>query len=122
MNRYQYLLVLAACLVITLPLELILGTRVWRQPRRLVQALLPPALLFSAWDIAAIAHHQWSFARRYVTGWNLPGHLPVEEVAFFLVVPICALLTFEAVSRLTERRGAAGRGSAGAGSAGRRRR
>jgi hypothetical protein len=27
----------------------------------------------------------------------LPGHLPVEEVLFFLVVPTCAIATLEAV-------------------------
>jgi hypothetical protein len=28
------------------------------------------------------------------------GDLPVEEIVFFLVVPTCAVLTFEAVRRL----------------------
>ena len=32
-----------------------------------------------------------------MTGWRLLGGLPVEELAFFVAVPICALLTYEAV-------------------------
>jgi lycopene cyclase domain-containing protein len=102
-NHAQYLLVMAACLLITLPLEL-LGARVWRQPLRLAAAVVPAAIVFSVWDVAAIAHHQWRYNPRYVTGWQLPGRLPVEEVIFFLVIPICALLTFETVSRLGGRR------------------
>jgi hypothetical protein len=39
-----------------------------------------------------------------VTGWELPFDLPVEEVAFFLVVPICAILAYEAVRRTLEGR------------------
>jgi lycopene beta-cyclase len=99
-DRYQYFLLMAACLLVTLPLEAVFGVRVWRQPLRLVRAIVPVAVAFSLWDAAAIARHQWMFARRYVTGWQLPGHLPVEEVVFFLVIPICALLTFEVVTRV----------------------
>ena len=39
MDRFQYLLLMGACVAITLPLELRLGARVWRQPRRLLVAL-----------------------------------------------------------------------------------
>lgn len=99
MDRFQYLLLLAGCVVVTLPLEVALGARVWRRPRRLIIALLPAVVVFSLWDVAAIAHHQWSFNRRYVTGWDLPGHFPLEELLFFIVVPICAVLTFEVVSK-----------------------
>ena len=99
MERFQYLLLMAACVVLTLPLELLLGARVWRRPRRLLAATLPAVVIFSLWDVAAINHHQWRYNSRYVTGWDLPGHLPVEEVVFFAVVPICALLTFEVVGR-----------------------
>lgn len=103
MDRYQYLLLMGGCVVLTLPLELVAGARVWRQPRRLAAALVGPLLVFCAWDVAAIAHHHWSYSRRYTTGWDLPGHLPVEEVAFFVVVPICALLTYEAVGNILAR-------------------
>ncbi len=103
MDHFQYLLVLAACLVLTLPLEVVIGARVWRQPRRLLAAALPPLVIFSAWDVAAIAGHEWRYNPRYVTGVDLPGRLPIEEVAFFLVIPVCALLTYEAVSRMSAR-------------------
>lgn len=86
----------------TLPLEIVLGVRVYRQPRRLVATLLPVVALFAAWDVAAIAWGHWTFNPRYVTGWEL-GNLPIEELAFFVVIPICALLTFGAVTRLRGR-------------------
>ena len=104
MERFQYLLLLLACVVLTLPLELLLGARVWRRPLRLLTAVVPAVVVFSLWDVAAIAHHHWRYNPRYVTGWDLPGHLPIEEVVFFAVVPICALLTFEVVSRFFSRR------------------
>jgi lycopene cyclase domain-containing protein len=102
-DRYQYLLLLAACLAATLPLELLLRAGVYRRWRRLLRALLPVVAIFSAWDVAAIAWGHWSYNPRYVTGWQLPGRLPFEELAFFVVVPLCGLLTFEAVRRLRGR-------------------
>jgi lycopene cyclase domain-containing protein len=102
-DRYQYLLLMAACLAVTLPLELVFGARVWRRPRRLLLALVPTVLVFAVWDVVAIARDHWSFNPRYVTGRQLPGNLPVEELAFFLVIPICGLLTLEAVRNILER-------------------
>jgi lycopene cyclase domain-containing protein len=107
MDRFQYLALMGICVLVTLPLELVLGARVWRQPRRLIRALALPAAVFVVWDAIAIHRHHWSYDPRHVTGWDLPFDVPVEEVVFFLVIPICALLTYEAVQRMSER--AAGR-------------
>lgn len=98
--RYQYLGLMAACAAVTLPLELGLGARVWRRPRRLAAALAPTVAWFVAWDLVAIARGHWGFNPRTTTGWELPGHLPAEELVFFVVVPTCGILTFEAVGRL----------------------
>ena len=54
MDRWQYLLVLAACLVITAPLEL-LGPGVYRYAKRTAAAVLPVAAVFVLWDLIAIA-------------------------------------------------------------------
>jgi lycopene cyclase domain-containing protein len=96
-----YLGLLTACLVVTLPLEMLLGARVYRRPRRLVLTLLPVVVVFCAWDILAIRAGHWMYDPRQTVGVLLPGRLPLEELLFFLVVPLCALLTFEAVRRLS---------------------
>lgn len=83
----------------TLPLEFVFRARVYRRPRRLVRAMALPVAIFVVWDLLAIARGHWTFTERYVTGWELPGSLPVEEFVFFLVIPVCALLTFEASRR-----------------------
>jgi lycopene cyclase domain-containing protein len=104
-DRFQYLLLMGGCLLITLPLELVLGARVYRQPLRLLRTLWLPALVFVVWDMLAIARDHWSFAARYTTGWDVVFDLPVDEVAFFVVIPICALLTFEVCQRLLGHQG-----------------
>jgi lycopene cyclase domain-containing protein len=76
---------------------------VWRRPRRLAAAMGIPLVLFVVWDLIAIEREHWSYNPRYVTGWELPFNLPVEELAFFIVIPICSLLTLEAVRRVLGR-------------------
>ncbi|GAB3659431.1 lycopene cyclase domain-containing protein [Nocardioides korecus] len=100
MDHYQYLLLMAGCVLLTLPLELALGARVWRRPRRLLLALAPVVVLFSVWDVVAIARGTWHYSERFTTGVLLPFAMPLEELVFFLVVPICGLLTYEAVGRV----------------------
>ena len=108
-DRYQYLLLMAGCVLITLPLELVFGARVWRRPRRLLAAMWVPVLLFAVWDVVAIRRGHWSYSARYTTGWELPFSFPVEELVFFLVIPVCGLLTLEAVRSLLGRFAGGGR-------------
>ena len=100
MRHLAYLAVLAVCLLGTLPLEVWLGVRVYRRPRRLLLTLLPVVAVFYLWDVYAIAADHWSFDPAQTVGLVLPGGVPVEELLFFLVVPTCAVLAFEAVRRV----------------------
>ncbi len=97
-ERWQYLLLLGGCILITLPLE-VFGKGVYRQPVRLLRALLPVALVFLVWDAIAIALHIWHYNPRYVSGIDVP-FMPLEEFLFFLVIPLCGLLTYSAVSAI----------------------
>jgi lycopene cyclase domain-containing protein len=99
-RHLSYLAVLAFCLLGTLPLELWLGVRVYRQPRRLLLTLLPVVAVFYLWDVYAVAADHWSFDPAQTVGLVLPGGVPVEELLFFVVVPTCAVLAFEAVRRV----------------------
>lgn len=103
----EYLLLMAACVAITLPLEFVLGARVYRRPRRLLLAVLPLLVIFYVWDAVAIARGHWDYSPAHTTGWLLPFGMPVEEVVFFIVIPLCGLLTFEAVGRMLGRRSGA---------------
>lgn len=104
MDRFQYLGLMAACLVLTLPLEFVLGARVWRRPARTLKAIAPAYVIFVAWDLWATQRGTWDFDARYTVGVRLPGGMVIEELVFFFVVPMCALLTLEAVRAMLARR------------------
>ena len=101
MRHFVYLGVLAACLLCAVWLEPTLRLGVARRWRRLLLTLVPVVLVFVAWDIAAIAAGNWRYDPSQLAGFTLPGHLPLEELLFFLVVPVCAILGFEAVRKVT---------------------
>ena len=100
MRHLIYLAVLAGCLGGALWLEPVLRVGVLRRWRRLLLTVLPVAAVFVVWDLAAIAAGHWDFDPAQTTGIVLPFGLPVEELLFFLVVPVCAILGFEAVRRV----------------------
>jgi lycopene beta-cyclase len=93
-----YLAVMTGCVLVTLPIELVLHVRVYARWRRLLLTLAPVLVVFLGWDALAVHAHQWSY--RHLTGIRV-GNLPIEELVFFVVIPICALLTYEAVRRFT---------------------
>jgi len=99
-RHLAYVAVLAFCVLGTLPLELWLGVRVYRQWKRLLLTLLPVVAVFVVWDLYAISAGHWIFDEEQTTGVLLPGSLPLDELLFFVVVPTCALLSVEAVRKV----------------------
>lgn len=101
MRQLTYLAVLAVCLLSALWLEPVLRVGVLRQFRRVLLTLLPVVAVFLAWDVAAVAAGHWWYDSAQVVGVTLPGRVPLEELVFFLVVPLCTILGFEAVGQVT---------------------
>ncbi len=81
-------------------LEFALKVRVLRRITRVVRSILPPAIFFLIWDAIAVYRNQWSFDANQVVGIYGPFHLPVEEYLFFIIVPLAAIMTLEAVRRV----------------------
>ncbi len=97
MRHLTYVGVLLFCLFGSVWLEYGLRTRVFRRWLRLLLTVIPIALVFSIWDLYAIAQGHWSFDTDQTTGLTLGGGLPLDELLFFLVVPVASVLAFEAV-------------------------
>lgn len=96
-GQYSYVAILGFVMVGCLWLEVVLRTRVFRRWRRLLLAIAPALVLFVLWDIYAIAQGHWWFDEELILGIHLPGDLPLDEVLFFVAIPVASLLTLEAV-------------------------
>ena len=101
MERFTYLGLLLGCLVVTAPLELFLRVRVYARWRRFLLAVLPEFVVFVVWVLYAIGQGHWDYSATRTLDVRLPGGIPVEEVLFFLVVPLASVLALEAVRTVT---------------------
>ena len=80
-------------------LEIFLKVRVLRRVRRWLLSIAPIALLFVGWDAYAISRHHWHFDLTQILQVYGPFNIPIEEYLFFIIVPIAAIMTLEAVRK-----------------------
>ncbi len=97
MQKYGYLAMLAFTLFGSIWLEVFLKVNVLRRFKRLILSILPTALFFLIWDAYAIDRGHWYFDKNQILGIFGPFGIPLEEFMFFLIVPLAAVLTIEAV-------------------------
>jgi lycopene cyclase domain-containing protein len=69
---------------------------VLRQPGRLLLTIGAAGTPFLVWDLYATRAGHWWFDAAQTLPWRLAG-LPLEEIAFFVVIPLVSVLTYEAV-------------------------
>jgi lycopene cyclase domain-containing protein len=101
MEEYEYLILLVGCFGLAAVAAWIYGVwkNVWRQRQRLVLAIGITFIFFSAWDYFAILRKHWWFSEKYIIGLRVFG-IPLEELAFFVIVPLSCLLTWEILIRV----------------------
>jgi lycopene cyclase domain-containing protein len=78
-------------------LEIALKVRVLRRIRRAMMAIAPVAACFLLWDAYAIANKHWFFDKEQIIGVFGPLNIPLEEYLFFIIIPLAAIMTIEAV-------------------------
>jgi len=102
LEHWSYVAMLVFCLAGTLPLVRLFGLTVLRKPRRLLGTVLLAGLPFLVWDVYATRAGHW----RFDVAQTLPPRvllLPLEEIAFFVVIPVVAVLTYESVLAVRRR-------------------
>ena len=102
LTQWAYVAMLAFCLAGTLPLIVAFRLDVLRQPGRLALTVAAAGLPFLMWDLYATSAGHWRFDAEQTLPWRMAG-LPVEEIAFFIVIPLVTVLTFEAVKAVAQR-------------------
>jgi lycopene cyclase domain-containing protein len=102
-EHWSYVGMLAFCLIGTLPLIVLFRLRVLRQPGRLLLAIVLAGTPFLLWDLYATHTGDWWFDADQTLRWRVAG-LPLEEIAFFVVIPLVSVLTYESVRVVRSRR------------------
>ena len=97
MVRFGYLAMLIFTIGASFWLEVVLKVGVLRRIKRTLLSVVPVAVFFLIWDGYAISRHDWYFDKKQILGIYGPFNIPLEEFLFFLIVPIAAIMTIEAV-------------------------
>ena len=58
-------------------------------------------VIYVIWDFWAVSKESWFFDSDQILGIMLLGKLPIEEVLFFIIVPMMTVLTYLALTKLT---------------------
>lgn len=66
-------------------------------------SLLATMIVFTAWDMWAVEQKHWSFGLQHTLN-ILIGNQPIEEIAFFLVIPFFGIVLWEMIRKFTQTR------------------
>ncbi len=58
-------------------------------------------LVYGVWDLWAVGRKSWGFDDAQILGFKLFGDLPIEEVLFFILVPLVTIISYKTLLRLT---------------------
>jgi len=101
MAQFHYLMVLAfigACAVlVNFGFKLRISSK-WKLFLMTDAVIL---LIYLAWDFWAVAKESWYFDQKQIMGIYIFGELPIEEVLFFVIVPLMVVLTYLALIKLS---------------------
>lgn len=58
--------------------------------------------IYLAWDIWAIYKRNWYFDKTQILDLYLIPRVPIEEVLFFVVVPLTTVMSYKALAKITK--------------------
>jgi lycopene cyclase domain-containing protein len=98
-QKYLYLAINVFSVIVPFIASFYSKAPFFRKWKYLLPAILFPGLFFLIWDEYFTSIGVWGFNDRYLTGVQL-GHLPLEEVLFFICIPYACVFTYFALEHL----------------------
>lgn len=100
MAQLNYLLVLLFIASCAVAVTLVFKIRTPRFWRNFVLADLSVLVIYLFWDYWAIRKKNWSFDREQILDIYIFGIIPVEEVLFFIIVPLMTVIVYLTLTKI----------------------
>lgn len=94
MAQFHYLLVLLFIACCAVGVTLGFRIRIKRFWRNFFFADASILVIYLMWDYWAIRKRNWSFDSEQILGFYLFGIVPIEEVLFFIIVPLMSVIVY----------------------------
>jgi len=101
MSKYAWALLFSG--IIPFILSFYPPLKFYRNIKGLIVSILVVLLFFGAWDVGAAMRGHWWFSAQGVCAVRIIN-LPFEEWLFFIVIPFCAIFTWEAILYIKDKR------------------
>lgn len=100
MEQLHYLQVLLFIAFCAVAVTLVFRIRVKRFWRNFFLADLSILAIYLFWDYWAIRKKNWSFDREQILDLYLFGIVPIEEVLFFVIVPLMTVIVYVTLTKI----------------------
>ena len=94
MAQLHYLFVLMFIAFCAVAVTLAFRIRIKRFWRNFLLADGSILVIYLIWDYWAIKKENWSFDSEQILGFYLFGAVPIEEVLFFIIVPLMTVIVY----------------------------
>lgn len=101
MTHFSYLAVIAFITLCAIGVNFGFRLRLGKYWRELLQTLIVILAIYLSWDTWAIAKKSWFFDQHQIVNIDVLPRVPLEELLFFLVVPVMTVLAYKALIKLT---------------------
>jgi lycopene cyclase domain-containing protein len=95
-GHYTYAAIMLGSLIGPLALSFDKKVAFYKTWPAVFKAMLLPALVYIIWDAFFTHKGVWQFNPQYITGIKI-FNLPIEEVAFFFIVPYCCTFVYACI-------------------------
>jgi lycopene cyclase domain-containing protein len=103
MRHFQYSFVLVFVAICAIFVNLAFRLRITSQWRSFLKVDAAILVIYLSWDAWAIHKKNWRFDTHQILNKTLWGGLPVEDVLFFIIVPLMTILTYLALNKIVAR-------------------
>lgn len=102
MSHLNYLGVLAFIAICAVGVNLGFRIRIFKRWKTFLLADAFIVLVYVSWDIWASQRKAWYFDDRQIVGLKLFGVLPIEELLFFIIVPLIVVLSYLSLMKIIQ--------------------
>jgi lycopene cyclase domain-containing protein len=100
MAQFHYLLVLSFIACCAVAVTLAFKIRIKRFWRNFLLADASILVIYLIWDYWAIKKENWSFDSEQILGTYLFSIVPIEEVLFFIIVPLMTVIVYVTLAKI----------------------